>query len=396
MRTMTAKKPSILFYNFGAKFGGAEIVLLKYLEKKSAKIEFRVLLNEVGPFYDKLIENDIPVDVIGTKAEHFYSIKREHAFGFNTFRLLPTAISLFFQVIKYFKMNQFDLIVSNTFKSHLILGFAAKFYGYNGVWRFHDILQRDYKYNQFSRINILLMQFLVPSIKRILSVSQAVTDSFLNYGFEVSKFTVIHNGLDVALPEGQAKAPDSRLIRIGWIGQFAAWKGIKEFIQLCKLMIDAQDQIGKELKFMIAGSALFGNEEYEQEIRAMVGSDYQKYFVFLGHISDTDSFYDSIDVYFHTSIAPDPFPTTILEAGSRGKLVFASNLGGASEIISHGKTGYLINIEAGEETLTQVCDVLAQFDTNRHKGNELQKHIGKHLNAGMYRQAFEASLMDAL
>ena len=46
----TAEKPSILFYNFGAKFGGAEIVLLKYLEKPSQYFDFKVLLNEFGSF----------------------------------------------------------------------------------------------------------------------------------------------------------------------------------------------------------------------------------------------------------------------------------------------------------------------------------------------------------
>ena len=387
------KKPSILFYNFGAKYGGAEIVLLKYLEQTSDKIEFKVLLNEYGPFHEKLIAAQIPVEVIATRAERFYAIKRGDVFSLKLVRLLPAALGLFFQVIKYFKMNKFDLIVSNTFKSHLILGFATRFYGFNGVWRFHDILQREHRYNHFSRINILLMKMLAPSITRILTVSQAVTDSFLDYGFEASKLRLVRNGLDVlpTVPNRSSRGP--KPIRIGWIGQFSPWKGIEEFLTLCKLLIDRKSQIKDTFEFVIAGSALFGEEEYETHLKGMIEGDYKAFFTFVGHISDVDSFYSEIDIYMHTSIAPDPFPTTILEAGSRGLLVLASELGGASEILQEGITGFLINLNDVNATLDITLEVLNNFEVHRSKGTALKKRIDAELNSSKYRHQFETELL---
>ena len=393
---MTPNKPTILFYNFGAKLGGAEIVLLKFLEQASTHFNARVLLNEYGTFYDRLVEHHVPVDVIETRANHFYSVKREDAIGLKLLRLLPASIQLFFRVIRYFRQHKFDLIVSNTFKSHLILGFASKLFGFRGVWRFHDIIQQKYAYNQFSSLNIFLMKLIMPDIRKVLTVSQAVTDSFLDFGFDPSKFAVVHNGLDVRQSKPASKGVNADVIRIGWIGQFAAWKGIEAYVQLCKAIIDAGDRIGKPLEFIMAGSALFGNEDYELKIKAMITGKYQPYFTFLGHLSDTKDFYDGIDVYFHTSIAPDPFPTTILEAGSHGLLVFASELGGAGEIIADQTTGYLINMGEERRTLDTAIKVLANFAEERSKGLKLQERISLDLNTDIYRHRFEAELLKSI
>ncbi|NQV49078.1 MAG: glycosyltransferase family 4 protein [Candidatus Marinimicrobia bacterium] len=392
----TSEKPSILFYNFGAKFGGAEIVLLKYLEKPSQYFDFKVLLNEQGTFYDKLIKSGISVEVIGTQADLFYSVKRGDPFSLNLFKLIPAVIQLFYRVVRYFKKNNFDLVVSNTYKSHIILGLAAKFFKVKAVWRFHDIVQREYTFYQFSWFNIKLMKYLVSSITKILSVSQAVTDSFLDFGFDPAKFAVVHNGLDGIKGRSNDGFRDLNQLNIGWIGQFAAWKGIEEFIRLCKALIDHKDNIQPDFQFVIAGSALFGNESYEKQIEKMVEGSYKSYFTFLGHVSDSDAFYQRIDIYFHTSIAPDPFPTTVLEAGSRGLLVFASELGGAREIVSDDVTGFLINMRDENTTLKKTIEVLNNFKQHRDKGAKLQARINDELSLVQYRAHFEAEVLKAI
>ncbi len=393
---MTTQKPTVLFYNFGAKFGGAEIVLLKYLEKPSEQLEFKVLLNEQGTFYDELVKKDVSVELISTNTDLFYSVKRGDSLNLKVFKLIPAVLQLFYQVVRYFKKNKFDLIVSNTYKSHIILGLAAKFFNLKAVWRFHDIVQRNYSYNQFSWINIKIMRFLAPSIIRILAVSQAVSTSFLDFGFDPSKFAVVHNGLDVIVSRPKAAPGGAYEIRIGWIGQFAAWKGIKEFINLCKALIDQADNIRPNLKFIIAGSALFGDETYEKHIQGLVEGSYQEHFTFLGHVSDIDAFYESIDIFFHTSIAPDPFPTTVLEAGSRGLFVFASELGGAKEILTDEVTGYLINMQDENNTLSKTISVLNNFEQQRVKGTKLQERIKNEFNLELYRRDFESELLKAV
>lgn len=392
---MGKAKPTILFYNFGARLGGAENVLLTFLTIPSEKVNYRVLLNEYGTFYDKLKEINIPVDVIETKASSFYALKREDGLGSQIIAMIPRFLKLFFQVVAYFKKHSFSLIVSNTYKSHLIAGFAANLYGFKVVWRFHDILQHEYAHNNFSMMNIFFLKFLSQGVSQISGVSRAVTASFEAYGFNPNKLNVVHNGLGW-VPNGKIIGNESHHIRIGWIGQFAAWKGIEEFISLGKRLIDRQDEFSKSLHITIAGSALFGNKDYEQSIRNLVSPDYQPHFTFLGHISDVDAFYSNIDIFFHTSIAPDPFPTTILEAGSQGLLVFASELGGAREIITDNVNGFLINMQDETATLNKAIDVLNNFETQKDKGELLKSRIGQGLNSKQYHYNFETKLLQAL
>jgi len=386
------RKPSILFYNFGARLGGAEIVLLEYLKQYSPELEVKVLLNEYGTFHDRLVEARIPVDVISTLAEAFYAVKREDRPGVDLLKLLPAALGLFFRTLKYLRQGHFDLVVSNTFKSHVLLGLAARVSGITAVWRFHDIIQREYEFNRFSWLNIQLIRFVLPSVKAVLPVSQAVEQSFADQRFDTSKFSVVHNGLEVQ-PGAGFQRPHADSIRSGWIGQFAAWKGIREFITLAVSLLEEKSLQGKELTFTIAGSALFGEEAFEKEIKELVPEKLSKHFKFLGHISDIDAFYDSIDVFFHTSIAPDPFPTTILEAGSRGKLVFASSLGGGPEIISSGEDGYLIDMREMDPTRKLVISVLSHVEDELKKGERLQERIAGKFSLSQYRHNFEQALL---
>ena len=50
------KKPVILFYNFTAKMGGAKIVLLVFLKRHSEYLKYKVILNEYGKFYARLVK----------------------------------------------------------------------------------------------------------------------------------------------------------------------------------------------------------------------------------------------------------------------------------------------------------------------------------------------------
>ena len=390
---MSNKQPKVLFYNYGAKFGGAEIVLTKYLEQASPNITYKVLLNEYGPFYDELIERNIPVDVIEVNSGLLSSIKREGAFNLKLIQSIPTVLNLFSRIVKYFKKHRYDLIVSNTYKSHVLVGLAARMYGINAVWRFHDIMQSEYPYNQYSWMHVTFLRFLSRNVRAISAVSNAVADSFISNGFDGSKLSVVHNGLDVQASGKDRVSGEINRTRIGWIGQFTPWKGIEEFINLGKALIDQRDRINYDIEFIIAGSALFGNEQYETRIRSLVTDDYSKYFTFMGHISDIESFYNGIDIYFHTSIAPDPFPTTLLEAGSRGLLIFASELGGTSEVITDNETGYLINILGREATLNKTIEVLNNISTRRTMGEKLRNEIEAKFSKQIYQRNLEAELL---
>ena len=62
---------------------------------------------------------------------------------------------------------------------------------------------------------------------------------------------------------------------------------------------------------------------------------------FLGHVDDMTSLYRDVDVVVHTSVAAEPFGLVVAEAMAAGRPVVASDLGGPTEIVEHGRTGLL-------------------------------------------------------
>ena len=382
--------PKILFYNFGSRFGGAENVLFKFLEYGSDAADYSVLLNEEGQFHDRLKELGIPVTVIETRAKRFHNLKRGDGPGLNLLTLLPIFLKLF---LSFFREHPYDLIVSNTFKSHLILGFAAWLMRTPVVWRFHDILQNDFEFNTFSKLNLRLLRFLSGRVVEISAVSQAVADSFIAQGFDPAKVKVVHNGVGSVITK-QGASQDLSRIRVGWVGQFTPWKGIEEFLRIAVNLIDLGQRQGRRLEIRIAGSALFDERSYEEQLKAIVPKTHQDHIHFLGHLSNVDELYAGIDIFFHTAIAPDPFPTTVLEAGAHGLLVIASPLGGAREVIADGVNGYIRSIDDQDEVLELLARIINEPGTHLDMGERLRQTIQTTFPLETYHGQLEAELLE--
>ncbi|MDC0480452.1 glycosyltransferase family 4 protein [Candidatus Marinimicrobia bacterium] len=389
-------KPVILFYNFCSKMGGAEIVLLEFLKRPSGHFRYKVLLNEYGEFYDRLVKNNIYVDVLHTNAKLFYSIKREMSINFRFISAIPSSLHLLFNFLCYIRTNKVDLVISNTFKSHIIAGITALLMRQKVAWRFHDIIQRESSVHYFSWMNIFLMKLVSLRVSKIIGVSNAVINSFKDYGFKSSKLSVVYNGLDHSSNKGELIIKNRDKIKIGWIGRFAPWKGIREFIILAERLIYDKNKINSEFEFIIAGSALFDDGDYEKTVKNHIAKPLKKYFTFLGYIEDIDTFYNQIDIYFHTSIAPDPFPTTILEAGQRGLVVFASDKGGGKEIIKENKTGILINMFDLDDVVIKSIFVMNNLEIYRVKGECLKNIIKENYSLDKYYKGFVSELLNLI
>ena len=63
---------------------------------------------------------------------------------------------------------------------------------------------------------------------------------------------------------------------------------------------------------------------------------------FLGFRSDIPQLMGACDVVAHTSTAPEPFGRVIIEGMLCGKPVIAANAGGATELVTHRETGWMV------------------------------------------------------
>lgn len=97
-----------------------------------------------------------------------------------------------------------------------------------------------------------------------------------------------------------------------------------------------------QVQVLLVGTALFGEQEYVSELKALVEIPELKGRVhWLGFRDDIPTLMKACDIIVHTSTEPEPFGRVIVEGQLAQKPVIASAAGGALELIDRGVTGYL-------------------------------------------------------
>ena len=119
-------------------------------------------------------------------------------------------------------------------------------------------------------------------------------------------------------------------LRLGFMGRLDPSKGLEN-------LIDAVKQLSAgSASLHVAGT---GKPEYVRALHERAASAAN--IAFVGHASPTD-FFPTIDLLVIPSIWEDPFPRVFHEALAYGLPSLATPLGGLSEVIEHGRNGFLI------------------------------------------------------
>ncbi len=132
-----------------------------------------------------------------------------------------------------------------------------------------------------------------------------------------------------ALPDIAPPVPGTPL-RLGFMGRLDPSKGLEN-------LIDAVRRLpGGAVSLRIAGT---GKPDYTQALQARAAG--AAAIGFVGHVSPPE-FFPSLDLLVIPSIWEDPFPRVFHEALAYGVPSLATPLGGLSEVIEHGRNGFLI------------------------------------------------------
>src|ERR1700693_5868395 len=96
-------------------------------------------------------------------------------------------------------------------------------------------------------------------------------------------------------------------------------------------------------RFVVAGSALFGEEGYEREVRELaLRSNRADQIHFLGFQEDVATLLSDVEVVVQPSTRPEGLGQVVIEAMMSGKPVIASGEGGAVDLVEDGVTGPLV------------------------------------------------------
>jgi glycosyltransferase involved in cell wall biosynthesis len=201
---------------------------------------------------------------------------------------------------------------------------------------------------------------------------------------------VIYNGVpDLSSALNRQQGATRGNYRIGLIGRIAPQKGQLLFVQAARLVGAALPRCS----FEIYGAPLFSDTEsarYDKQVRELAqGLPIQ----FTGWIDDVASVLARLDLLVVPSLDVEATTRVILEAFSSGVPVVALATGGIPEVISHGRTGFLVT-ERTPEALAQM--ILAAISQGPDSLESIATAARKEWETRFTLERFQSDVLDLL
>ena len=341
---MTDRPLRVLHFDHTARWSGGEIALLRMVEAMDpGLVDSTVLLAEDGPLRTALESGGTKVLVEPLAAEVRNARKESiDARSTGRVRAIGVVFSYVLRVARIARSLRADVIHTNSLKADLIGGFAGRLAGIPVVWHVHDHIEEPY----LPRFAVVAFRLLVRILPRhVVGVSSSVLERIFPGGGDRGWRcgTVVHGGID---PEGGGSWPEAAPAPrhgnppvIGIVGRLARWKGQHVFLEAARLLRER----GIDARFVIVGTALFGEDDYAAELRRFVeSSDLGAIVEFAGFSDRIPETLRTFDVCVHASISPEPFGQVVIEAMAAGVPVVAADAGGVKEIVEDGVSGLLV------------------------------------------------------
>lgn len=339
----------ILFLDQSGKPGGAELCLLDIA--KPYRDSCLVGLFADGGFKSLLEKQLIPVQVLTKVA---IEVRKESGLvkGLGSLGQLLPLINRVATLSR-----NYDLVYANTQKA-LVVGAIAGFISRRPlVYHLHDILSLDH----FSATNRRIAVTLANRAALIIANSQASQDAFIAAGGRQDIVEFVYNGFDLGLYEHlpntaikQQLGIDEGKFVLGHFSRLSPWKGqhiLLEALTLCPENVTA----------IFVGDALFGEQDYVQQLHAQVAElNLENRVKFLGFRDDVTALMAACDMVTHTSTVAEPFGRVIVEAMLCGTPVVATSAGGARELVETGITGWLVAPGDAKELAAAINDRINQ------------------------------------
>ncbi len=320
----------IAFLDHTAKWSGGEVALYNILTHLDEDINPLVILAEEGELAEKLRVHGIDVRVIplSEKVRH----RNRNALNWGS---VAAGLSMFTygrRLAKLLKQEHVVCVHTNSLKSALYGAVAAKLASIPVIWHIRDHINPPYMKPIVAKAVKLLSRF-VPN--GVIANSESTLHALSLP--EKKKTLVVYSSFakEIGRRESSKKDKDDFIILL--VGRLAHWKGQHILLKAAQSFLP-----NKNVKFWLAGEALFGEEKYKQELQQQMESDGLSNVTMLGHVSNVLELMHQVDLLVHTSITPEPFGQVIVEGMAVGLPVIASNEGGPVEIVVHNKTGLLI------------------------------------------------------
>ena len=360
MTTARGEARRIAFYCVATHLGGAERSLLDLLTRLSAASDgwyrpFCVLPQREGPLVDRLVDADVPFDVL-PMPEPILGLSRSRPLR----SLLQGALALpalrrYLRDLEGMVREAGAALVHTTgLKCHLLSGRLSP--GLPVLWHLRDILGPGPARSLLRRVG-----------RRhgvhVLANSHATARDF---DPEVENPRVVYNGIDTSRfrpgddPVFRARFPDvQRPPVVGIVGVIQRGKGIADFLGMAALLVER----GSTARFVVVGDEIYDtgrDRGLRQELEAQAATlGLNDRVAFVGYQEDAVQVMHGLDLLVSASVHPESFGRVLVEAMACGVPVVASAIGATLELVEDGVTGRLFaagDAAAMARAVSQVLD----------------------------------------
>ncbi|HEU4422931.1 MAG TPA: glycosyltransferase [Pilimelia sp.] len=342
--------PRVLHVSHAADAGGAELALVRLLAGDRAWIA-RVCAPRTGGAFDVLEQHGTAVRRClpalpggGTRGRNPVLAARYLA------RLCAGGYALRRSGL----MREADIIHANTAAAAIICALVHRDRSAPLVVHLRDLVMTEslgrFGHAAFTRVALRRADAVIANSRSTLDSAR----SWLGAGVPAA---VIPSpvGLSRRFTEPRVR-PQVRAI--GMIGRLQPWKGQHVFLRAF-----ARGFRDTGVRAYVAGAPLSGEVAYADELRRLAADlGISGQVSFLGHVDDTESFFDSVDVVVHASTRPEPLGQTVIQGLAYGKPVIASAGGGPSEWITSGVNGLLVEPDDASALAAAMTALAGSYD----------------------------------
>jgi glycosyltransferase involved in cell wall biosynthesis len=248
----------------------------------------------------------------------------------------------------------------------------------------------------------LLHKYLYSKVDLVLAISSVIKNNVLDTcPIDESRVQIHYNGIKVELYESAlAKRSQTRSIMgielqhcvVSLMGRLSPGKGHEDFLEAARIILNKN----KNVFFWIVGSASYGEEDYEIQIKNMTQNlGIAEKVLFTGFRKDIPELLGASDIIAVPSHA-EAFGNAAIEAMAAARPVVSSNTDGLIDIVVEGVTGFRVAPKNSIELASAISKLIDNPDLRSKFGAAGQSRVEEMFNESKQTKKLENIFMNLI
>lgn len=226
---------------------------------------------------------------------------------------------------------------------------------------------------------------------KLVVLSNNLAEDSKSVGISSKKVCVIPNGINFNQFSPEVDGTDIRKkLSIADDEKVILFVGRLSLVKRVDILIDVTKRLSKE--GLRVKAVIVGDGEYRDYYHKL--AEPANNIIFTGPVSHSEiqKYFAMADVFMLPSLS-EGLPNVLLEVAACAKPIVATNTGGISDIVIHGKTGFLVDQGDPDTFIEYIRLILSDEELSKKLGNNAYEHVRKEFDWSViikkYKQIYE-------